>query len=123
MAVSLRAGLGSAGALVLAIPGLLAPSAVHSPGSRKTAEKRHSLLRFGFGPSFYRLEIVVLGNQQSMRHTMTALVTKSSAYPQFLSLYVDDLIVLNSIKTMYPAVIFSTKARGIGLDVRRNFRQ
>lgn len=56
-----------------------------------------------------------------MRHTMTVLVTKSSAYPQFLSLYVDDLIVLNSIKAVYPAVILSTKARGIGLDVSRNF--
>lgn len=89
--------------------------------THQAATKPQRSVRFGFGPSFYRLEIMVLGNQQSMRHTMTVLVTKSSAYPQFLSLYVDDLIVLNSIKAMYPAVILSTKARGIGLDVSRNF--
>lgn len=36
-----------------------------------------------------------------MHPTMKFLITESSAYPQFLSLYVDDFVVLSSRKVIY----------------------
>lgn len=48
-----------------------------------------------------------------MHPTMKFSVTESSAYPQFLSLYVDDFVVLSSRKVIYPVV--TKKARWMGV--------